>query len=584
MKNLVLPFIRKNIFKILIYNICFIVAYFLDAYYFGYIFSLVENKIYSYNKFIFIILFLFAIIIFSKIMSSILFSKLSYEVVRFRFKLARKLNNSILQKNMEDIENPKFEYSMNRAWNFLAYDNAGFSAILMDLVNFIPIFVLLIFSGFIISKTSFYIVIFTFLIQLGAYPLREKINEFDLDTDLEQGNVLTKLEYYNNFSMRNEYGKDIRIFNLGNLILKRYEKIVNEAMTIIKNKTNLGIKLGIISIFLEILTDIFTIGMLIYLFSINSISISTIFIVFSMYQLFVTNEKETLRIISDLKKNIKMFDKYLLHLEENSLKSKKANIENNDVLFELKNIYFKYPNTDKYSLENINMEFSSFDKIGIIGENGAGKSTLIKVIMGIYNQTSGKILINGKEVSAKERLAYFSAVFQNSHFFAGTLKENLFGFDNVKSNEEKYVEEYLESCKLDNVNGKLIDLNTRFGKEFFEDAFEPSGGQLQMLTILRALVKSGTMLILDEPTSALDAKKEMDFYNRLSLEEKTKGFIIISHRLAVSNIIDKIYILSNGKILDSGSHFELIERSEYYRYLKELTKSMFKLKVGDEND
>lgn len=584
MKNLVLPFIRKNIFKILIYNISFIVAYFLDAYYFGYIFSLVENKIYSYNKFIFIILFLFAIIIFSKIMSSILFSKLSYEVVRFRFKLARKLNSSILQKNMEDIENPKFEYSMNRAWNFLAYDNAGFSAILMDLINFIPIFVLLIFSGFIISKTSFYIVVFTFLIQLGAYPLREKINEFDLDTDLEQGNVLTKLEYYNNFSMRNEYGKDIRIFNLGNLILKRYEKIFNEAMAIIRNKTNLGIKLGIISIFLEILTDIFTIGMLIYLFSINSISISTIFIVFSMYQLFVTNEKESLRIISDLKKNIKMFDKYLLHLEENILKSKKANIENNDVFFELKNIYFKYPNTDKYSLENINMEFLSFDKIGIIGENGAGKSTLIKVIMGIYNQTSGKIFINGKEVSAKERLAYFSAVFQNSHFFAGTLKENLFGFNNVKNNEEKYVEEYLESCKLDNVNGKLIDLNTRFGKEFFEDAFEPSGGQLQMLTILRALVKSGTMLVLDEPTSALDAKKEMDFYKRLSLEEKTKGFIIISHRLAISNIVDKIYILNNGKILDSGSHFELIERSEYYRYLKELTKSMFKLKVGDEND
>ena len=584
MKNLVLPFIRKNIFKILIYNICFIIAYFLDAYYFGYIFSLVENKIYSYSKFIFIILFLFAIIIFSKIMSSILFSKLSYEVVRFRFKLARKLNNSILQKNMEDIENPKFEYSMNRAWNFLAYDNAGFSAILMDLVNFIPIFVLLIFSGLIISKTSFYIVVFTFLIQLGAYPLREKINEFDLDTDLEQGNVLTKLEYYNNFSMRNEYGKDIRIFNLGNLILKRYEKIFNEAMAIIRNKTNLGIKLGIISIFLEILTDIFTIGMLIYLFSINSISISTIFIVFSMYQLFVTNEKETLRIISDLKKNIKMFDKYLLHLEENSLKSKKANMENKEASFELKNIYFKYPNTDKYSLENINMEFSSFDKIGIIGENGAGKSTLIKVIMGIYNQTSGKILINGKEVSAKERLDYFSAVFQNSHFFAGTLKENLFGFENVKNNQEKYVEEYLESCKLDNVNGKLIDLNTRFGKEFFEDAFEPSGGQLQMLTILRALVKSGTMLVLDEPTSALDAKKEMDFYKRLSLEEKTKGFIIISHRLAISNIVDKIYILNNGKILDSGSHSELIERSEYYRYLKELTKSMFKLKVGDEND
>ncbi|XTI74156.1 hypothetical protein ACP4DD_05675 [Parvimonas sp. G1425] len=171
MKNLVLPFIRKNIFKILIYNICFIVAYFLDAYYFGYIFSLVENKIYSYNKFIVIILFLFAIIIFSKIMSSILFSKLSYEVVRFRFKLARKLNNSILQKNMEDIENPKFEYSMNRAWNFLAYDNAGFSAILMDLINFIPIFVLLIFSGLIISKTSFYIVVFTFLIQLGEHIL-----------------------------------------------------------------------------------------------------------------------------------------------------------------------------------------------------------------------------------------------------------------------------------------------------------------------------------------------------------------------------------------------------------------------------
>ena len=89
---------------------------------------------------------------------------------------------------------------------------------------------------------------------------------------------------------------------------------------------------------------------------------------------------------------------------------------------------------------------------------------------------------------------------------------------------------------------------------------------------------------LDEIDAALD-DANVERYGRLINDYKGRTqFIIISHRLAISNIVDKIYILNNGKILDSGSHFELIERSEYYRYLKELTKSMFKLKVGDEND
>jgi hypothetical protein len=584
MKNLVFPFVKKNFLKILIYNVCFVVAYFLDAYYFGYIFSLVENKIYGYEKFIFIVLFLFVLILLSKILSSIMFSKLSYEVVNSRFNHARKLNNSILQKDVGTIENPNFEYNINRAWNFFAYDNAGFSAILLDLINFVPALILFIFSGFVISKTSFYIVFFVFLIQLVAYPLREKLNEFDLDTDLEQGNILTKLEYYQNFSTRNEYGKDIRIFNLGKIILNRYDKISSDAMKIVKSKNSLGIKLGLISIALELLTDIFTIGMLIYLFSINEISISTIFIVFGMYGLFVSNEKEILKKLSDLKKNLKMFDKYLVNLDDKVEKFENNNFESKEFNLVLKNICFKYPSAEDYSLKNINMGFSSFDKIGIIGENGAGKSTLIKVIMGIYNQTSGQIFINGRETSADERLHYFSGVFQNSHFFAGTLKENLFGFEKIQELEINYVSEYLKSCKLDNVNGKIINLDTKFEKEFFEDSFEPSGGQLQMLTILRALVKRDRMLILDEPTSALDPKKELNFYDRLSLEQKTRGFIVISHRLAISNIVDRIFILNNGKILDSGSHYELLERSEYYRYLKELTKKMFKLKAGDDNE
>lgn len=578
MKKLILNIFKKNFFIITVFNISFICSYFLESYSYGYILELVESRKFDFKTLAFVIIAVFFTIFICKLAISKTFTKLLTRLLQFRLDFSNKLNRIAMEKSFDNFEDYNFRAKINRAWNFFASDISGFQAVIIDMLYVFPSLILMIFSSVIIVQYSFFIVFISIFLQLFSYIQKEKLNEFDLNNDLEQGEIANKLEYYQNFGSKNECGKDIRIFSLSKIILEKYRDLYKEVTDILSNRIKLGKKLELSSLFFQILNDIVVFSILIWLRLYSNINISKIFTLFFMYQLFISKERDFLEKLSDFKANSKLFISYINELDS-ELELQKPNFE---ILkefecftVELKDVYFKYPNSDDFVLKNINMTFSSKEKIGLIGINGAGKSTLIKLIAGLYSPSKGNILINGKNLTENERLQFFSCVFQNSKFFAGTMCENLFATKTPSKKETEFVKMYLNKFNMDNVNGNKLSLDTKFGREFFQDAFVPSRGQEQIFTVLRALIKQDRMLILDEPTSFLDILNEAKFYNTLDIEKNSRGYLIISHRLAITNIVEKIYILNNGQIECFGTHTQLLEKSCVYRNLIETTQKMF---------
>ena len=251
--------------------------------------------------------------------------------------------------------------------------------------------------------------------------------------------------------------------------------------------------------------------------------------------------------------------------------SRKDTIAFRDICFE--HVSFKYPNTERYVLNDINFKINKGEKLSIVGLNGAGKSTLVKLLCKFYRPSSGRIVMNGIDIWEIDDSIYYemlSAVFQDYVNFAFTLKENI-QLNNMKEPPEVVAKKVGFATSFENFPKGYDTIVSRM---FDDEGIELSGGEQQKLAILRACCKNAPIAILDEPTKALDAKTEAEMYDGFFKLMKDKTTIFISHRLASSVVADKILVLDNGCINDYGTHAVLMKKgglySEMYRKQSEV--------------
>lgn len=252
--------------------------------------------------------------------------------------------------------------------------------------------------------------------------------------------------------------------------------------------------------------------------------------------------------------------------------------ENGSYSITLSNVSFRYPGAEQNTLEHLNLTIKAGEKLAIVGLNGAGKTTLVKLICGLYDPTEGAVLLNGVDIREYNRQDYyrlFSAVFQQFSVLDVALVENV-----AQTDEEidwKRVEDCIEKAglteKIKNLPGQY---QTHIGKAVFEDGIELSGGEMQRLMLARALYKNGAVIVLDEPTAALDPIAENDIY--LKYREMTSGCtsVYISHRLASTRFCDRIIFLGEKKILEEGTHEELMNKKGSYAELFEVQSKYYK--------
>lgn len=228
-------------------------------------------------------------------------------------------------------------------------------------------------------------------------------------------------------------------------------------------------------------------------------------------------------------------------------------------------VNFKYSIESDYAVKDISFSIRKNEKIAIVGKNGSGKSTIIKLLVGLYEPTSGSITIDSvdtKKINYGQIKELFSPVFQDYRLFATSIKENIsMGYkisDNIIWNalDELGLKQIVEQS-----HNKL---ETEVTKELNQDGLLMSGGQNQKLSLARAFASNSPIIVLDEPTASLDVKTEQAIYHRIHNDMKDKTVIFVSHRITSAIQADKIVVIDKGSIVEMGTHEELMKLKGVY--------------------
>ncbi len=255
---------------------------------------------------------------------------------------------------------------------------------------------------------------------------------------------------------------------------------------------------------------------------------------------------------------------YNPNLEQKQIERKQFDF--NVLTFE--NLSFKYTNKEEYALNNINLQINKGEKIAIIGYNGAGKTTLTKLLLKLYEPFEGNIYMNNinyNELSPFDIRNKASVILQNFQIYCATVLENVLMREKQTDEDEIIAINALKKVGLyEKIQSLPNGINTILTKEFNNDGIELSGGERQKLAIARVFASTCPIAILDEPTSALDPIAEKEINDDIIKMVDIKTIIIISHRLSTIVNVDKIYVMKDGKIEESGTHKELMKLRKIY--------------------
>ncbi len=236
---------------------------------------------------------------------------------------------------------------------------------------------------------------------------------------------------------------------------------------------------------------------------------------------------------------------------------------------EVRNVSFRYPGGTRDVLSHVDLTIHAGETVVLVGLNGAGKTTLIKLITRLYDPTEGEILLDGKnikEYELSELYSLFGIIFQDFGRYALTAGENVKFGEISRTDADDEIRAAAERADVAGYIEKLPNgYETQLTKWFDDEGTELSGGQWQKLAVARAFFRSSDILILDEPTSALDALAEQEIYRQFDMLRKNKTTVFVSHRLSSATTADRIIVLQNGQVLETGSHEELMRRDGLYR-------------------
>ena len=393
-------------------------------------------------------------------------------------------------------------------------------------------------------------------------------------TNFEREKAITRdkrtAEYVKRVYYEKKYAAEVRLYDVNDLMLKKQEDAVDEM-----ERVSLGyrMKTAFYSFIMKGSYSIFA-GILAYFYVVFRVTYGNVSDVSSYVAMITAMSFSTNQLKAAVENRIYIFNESKLfeNLEEfleQDRKPKEEKIIPDEIeSVEFRNVTFTYPGAKTPTLNDISFKWSKGEKLAIVGYNGAGKTTLIKLLMGLYPVTEGQILVNGIDIKDIDLDAYrdrFGTVFQDLQVFAMTLAENVLMRRPAGEEDYEKVRKALQDAQFDcEHRGLTKGLDTVISREFDEEGFVPSGGQAQKIAIARVFASQPDMVILDEPSSALDPLAEYNMYRNMMKLSEGKGVIFISHRLSSARMADKIYLVKDGKIVEQGTHEQMMDLNGFY--------------------
>lgn len=492
--------------------------------------------------------------------------------VNFTKKFSKHVEVLMLEKanrlTTKDFENKEIYDLINRAQSqngstVIDYFNSWIS-ILQNCITIVS-------SIIIIVSYKFWIFILIIIIPLVQFYYSQRLGREQYDISIERTHEERKCWYINFLMLLGNSTKETILYGLGNLFISQYKKLKDKFIyqdfkimkkTFIINIISISIGQVISgSIFAYILFNGFT--KKIYLGNVTT------------YITCLTTIKTGIEMILTMMSTIyskslymELLFKFFKIPEKVDYGDEKIKVNNIEKI-ELKNVSFKFSKTSEYVLKNINMKINKNKAIALVGRNGSGKSTLIKLLLGLYDDYEGEILVNDINLNDIDKQSYYkkiSCVFQDYNRYEASVKENV-GYGNLSQiDNEDLITQCLLKCGFDiNLLGDN-KLDTILGYWFGESQL--SDGQWQKIAIARAMTKEADFFILDEPDAALDGISEIDMLKNYKNLLKNKLGIFVSHKTHHLNLLcENIVVLDNGKIAELGVHDELIKQKGIYYQL-----------------
>ena len=385
------------------------------------------------------------------------------------------------------------------------------------------------------------------------------------------------------------HAKEIRVYGIANFFLNKFrdarESYVNTTFrlnikfakwtTALGAVTNLGIVVVYAFAVIEALGKRVTIGDLAAIFQAARTTSDQLLSLFWDAQSIYASGLEATHFFDFIDSDLPHIDGALIPWEEEST-TKYPNPVVKGITFE--DVSFSYPSSTTEVLKNLTFTIPAGQKVAFVGENGAGKSTIIKLACRLYDPTRGRILIDDldmRSIDVDSIPGNIGTIFQDYSTYSLTAAENIALGNVTQVDDKRKIEEAAkQGGAFDFISRLDKGFDTYLGREL-EEGTDLSGGEWQRVAISRAAMSDGSILILDEPTSALDAYQENELYQRIFEMTKERTVIFVSHRFSTVRMADLIMVLEDGKIVEAGSHEELMEGEGSYKKMFSLQASRY---------
>lgn len=281
---------------------------------------------------------------------------------------------------------------------------------------------------------------------------------------------------------------------------------------------------------------------------------------------FISTQANIERVFGLLEKTPDIVDsKEVIEKYGDSFAPKKENWEEIKGDIEFKDVYFKYPDGDEYIYENFNFKIPAGTTVALVGETGAGKSTLVNLACRFFEPTYGNVLIDGRDYRERSQLWLHNNigyVLQNPHLFSGTIRENIrYGRLDATDEEVEHAAKIVSAHKI------IMNMEKGYDSQVGEGGSNLSTGEKQLISFARAVLANPRIFVLDEATSSIDTETEQIIQNAISHLLKDRTSFLVAHRLSTIRKADIILVVRNGKIVEQGSHKELLREKGYYHSL-----------------
>ena len=430
-----------------------------------------------------------------------------------------------------------------------------------------------------------------YLVMLGLSSIKiytviaDKKHNFNISVDMAPINAETS--YYMNMLADESYANDMRMFSISRWVISKYERCIAKAHKMLE-----GLLSGIFknTVVRNVLSGIETVFLYTFVASqmfFNNMTFADFTMATSALRTFsdsITNITGSLIDLGENSAYVKIYREFMKKKNTIAVPGRGRNIKelpDTRYIFELADVGFKYPGSERKTLEGLNLQAEKGKFYVIVGKNGVGKTTLVRLLCRLYDPSSGIIRYMNNDLRDLEYKSYrdnIGVVFQDYKYYCLSIAENV-AMNEYDGSEEiiKKISDALNAAGLsEKINSLPKGINTQLGKIFDKEGILLSGGELQKLALARVLFKNSSVVILDEPSSALDALAEDELIRTFNTALKGKTVFYISHRLSVAKYADKVIFMEDGGIKGFDTHEKLLESIESYRVLYESQAKHYK--------